>query len=564
MFGRPGVESSKLKLIFDEQRTKQEMVQGQLSRNGHPVLLLRTTEGLRSMDSPYDPEGEMRRLVSPVVREGDRVLAFGSGSGYLLSELERLRISEALILSGCHQLVKRNGIHASSRKLKGIYTIVAANNPEVAWKDHVSNFLESGAPPVVIQHPREVQAFPLLFGPLSVSVEKYKKPFQSLSSGSVSSILMPGRDGLFEPELRKQFRACGVDVTQVIPVSGQKLKPDKAWSLLHEHQPDLVFSTDNQGSDGDGLFPCACEKAGVPWATWFLDDPQFVLSSTEIQGMGRHRIGFHWDKNGDDVWKGMGFKQSELLPLATDPERFYPGKGRDDLKGRVVLIASPRFASSTGYFAALDSDPEATDMVNLLYPEVMKKRKPPSPIRIEEALIELNIDSHFRGESLRRLPAYILQEANRFYRMAAIKALAPLKPVLYGPDWEWLVPDGVEWRGPADYNHDLPEIYRSDAVHISLTNLQMRSYPNQRVFDVGACGRCLLNDKLDGWQELFGDGLDDILFESMEELRDKVSEYCGSPGKRQQVGDQLQEIVSNQHTIRNRAERILKVIKKKV
>lgn len=147
--------------------------------------------------------------------------------------------------------------------------------------------------------------------------------------------------------------------------------------------------------------------------------------------------------------------------------------------------------------------------------------------------------------------------ANREYRRRALIALADLHPVVYGNGWQNLLPNSVELRPDADYNRELPGIYRSDAVHISLTNLQMSHYPNQRLFDVGACRRMVLNESLPGMTELFDQEIEHLLYHDFSRLRERCIHFIENPDQRREYGEYLYRHVLARHTISHRVDRIL-------
>ncbi|HEB84455.1 MAG TPA: glycosyltransferase family 1 protein, partial [Bacteroidetes bacterium] len=218
--------------------------------------------------------------------------------------------------------------------------------------------------------------------------------------------------------------------------------------------------------------------------------------------------------------------------------------------------------SAEGYFAVLDGDERARQVAGALSPEVRRTRRPPSAGRLDEVLRELDMEGAFADETLRRLPAYVTQEANRVYRREMLAAVADLRPVVYGEGWAGELPAGVELRGPADYYRDLPRIYRSDSVHLSLTNLQMRAYPNQRAFDVGASRGCLLNDRLEGWTELFGEAMEELVFDGAEQLHEAAERLLADPSARARQGEMLHGVVLARHTMAHRVERVLEVLRR--
>ncbi len=231
-----------------------------------------------------------------------------------------------------------------------------------------------------------------------------------------------------------------------------------------------------------------------------------------------------------------------------------------ELEGRLVFVGSPRFMRAAGYFVELDQNPQSAQVVESLGPLVRETRRAPEDEQVESAIESLGLADAFDAESRRRLPAYVVQQENLAYRIELLRAVADLEPVVYGNGWEKLAPEGVELRGAVDYYRDLPAIYRSDAVHLAPTNLQMRAYPNQRVFDAGACGGAVLVDELEGWTELFGDGLDGLVFGNLSDLKEKARELSENRLERRQMGEMLREKVVSEHTIAHRIDKILDVV----
>ncbi|GBE29507.1 MAG TPA: hypothetical protein ENH10_07715 [Bacteroidetes bacterium] len=320
------------------------------------------------------------------------------------------------------------------------------------------------------------------------------------------------------------------------------------------------MSTNCRGSDESGLLPEACELAGITWATWLLDDPRYLLKPDEFEGTGRNRLGFCWDRNGIDGWRDSGFQNAHLLPLATNEKLFSPGEGIDGLTARIVFVGSPRFASGFGFFAGLDGSDAAMIISNVLEEDILNERRSPTDEVIKDLLETFDGEKTLDIEARRRLPAFAIQQANLAYRVKYLNSLAELKPVVFGTGWEGMLDERIELRAPLDFYTELPRLYKTDAVHISLTNLQMRSHPNQRPFDVGACGRAVLNDRLESLPDLFGKELcSEMTFESRQELFEKAVSLVGDQGKRLELGERLRENVLGRHTIRHRVDEILRV-----
>ncbi len=539
---------------------KDEEISLSTSKNGQQILTVTTPFGDRKLDSPYNPAQEAEKLVSGIPAP-DSCLVLGSGAGYLPEAIIKHGIKKLLLVTGspaaaAHTLKRLEPLDADSREI----TVIVTNRAETAWHDHITPFLSQSSATHLVTHPREWNAFPGLYGSLAVRFHHYHRKAGLTASPHVKRVLFFGEDGLLEPELKRAMMATGLDVVQLPLISQGLVSPEEAIRMLETHKPDLVMSTNNQGSDIRGILPEACGVEGVPWATWFLDDPRFILTPEEQDQVGQRRWGFHWDRNGSTSWRTMGFPNGHLLPLATELERFHPHTPDPSLAGRVVFVGSPIFQRATGYFAALMQDPVAEDIAEALMEEVLLTRHAPSEKAITSVLQDLDLESHFATETRRRLPAYVVQLANRRYRREMLTALAPLHPVVFGSGWEGLLPDTVELRGVADYNRDLPVIYSSDAVHLSLTNLQMRSHPNQRIFDAGACGGVVVMEHLEGAKELFPFNLESLLFSGRMEMLEKIEFLLKDSKARKEYGTMLHDHVCDNHTVKHRVQTILDIL----
>ncbi|MCB2199227.1 glycosyltransferase [bacterium] len=542
-----------VELIDHQPPEHKDSVREELARGGlKTAFYLETLSGWKAIDSPYEPRGEAERALGRV-SEGAHVLVLGCGSGFFAEELEARGVASALLVSPVRALVERTAKRLSKLdSIRTAFQLVASQDATRCFSEQIEPYLKEHPDVIVLHHPRETRAVPGFFTQLDVLLHGRTHPPRFRSNWPPTKVLLPGRDGLLERELIHAAQNAGMELRTCEPFAGTRVTVEQAFDILEREAPDLVLSTNNQGSDADGVLPEVCKHLGVRWATWLLDDPTFLVGVEEQQGAGRDRVGFAWDGNGIDAWRNLGFQNVHPLPLATDANLFTPGEGDPDLNGRVVFVGSPRFASAPGFFHLLDQHPGSSAVVSLLMPEVRRTRRTPSVRQVQEAIHSLGLEGSFDPEALRRLPAYAVQQANRDYRIEMIAALAPLNPVVYGAGWEGLLPGSVELLGPVDYYNDLPTIYRSDAVHISLTNLQMRAWPNQRVFDVAAAGQVVVMDELEGLHDLFGDAVEGLTFSSVESMCDLVDRLLRSAELRQQHAQALRQVVLDQHTIAHR------------
>ncbi len=524
---------------------------------------VKTPRGWKTADSPYDPEREAAAAAEAAGGTARCALVLGAGSGFVARELYSRGVSSMLVITGSKALARKNAeaLNSCRSDSSSDITLINATLPSEELFAQVRSFAGRCCSCMLVEHRREWEIFPGLFYPLSVFAVSILSPQAKANTTEIpKKILFPCSGHLFEPDVKQAFEMTGCEVIAESAYHHSTMNPRKAWELIGMVKPDMVFSINNRGSDKCGFIPEACLNMGIPWCTWFLDEPLFLVQEESIRPEQR-RFGFCWDHAGLESCRSLGFYHTGALPLATNPDHFSPGEGIRELRDRIVYVGSPSFGNEEKYFAALMNDPAAQRIAEAVKDQIIAKRRMPEPDHIDYLIRDAGgRQDRFPEQVKKRLPAFCLFRANRGYRIQALSALAPLSPVVFGDGWEGLLPDEIEIRGYVDYYRELPRIYRSDAVHLSLTHLQMRSYPNQRVFDAGACGSAVITDYLCGWQSLFGSGFKDLIFHSIDELYDRAAHLQSSPSVRNQLAEALKDEVILNHTIGHRINSIFEVM----
>lgn len=530
-----------------------------------PVTSILTQRGWRTVDSTHDPTGEARRIAAGVVAPAGQVTVLGIGSGYLLQALLARGCRTLLIITGSAVLAKKNVRLLQHHPDLGVQVCILVADPGSArlWREVQERSGEIAAGELVC-HPRETQAWPNLFHSLALHCEWLRRGAPVRKPRPVRTVVFAGNGALFEPDIVEGFTGLGVQVICVRSCAGRNLTPTAALDAVARHGADAVVSTNNHASDRGGLIAAACRLAGIPWMSWFLDDPRFLISPSEHHSL-QSRIALCWDQAGIAACRELGFGQAELLPLATSPGLFHPGPGEPGLRGRIVYVGSPSFGNEERYFAELLRSDSARAIADALGPFITRIRRAPTPSHVAATACRHGVDLCALTPTARaRMPAFALYRANLAYRTAVLNALADLHPVVYGQGWDGLLDHGIELRPYADYRREVPRIYRSDAVHLSLTHLQMRSHPNQRVFDVGACGGIVLGERLPGMRDLFPEHIvTHLCFDDVRELRQRVTRFTADPEARRALGQTLRECVLQRHTIQTRVTRMLALLQQR-
>ena len=250
-------------------------------------MKIKTDAGWRAIDSPYDPVAEARRIAGNNNGKAKRVVALGAGSGFMVRELLSAGAEDILLITGSQEIAGKNLQRLSGQKIKKTaVTIIFSPDFNDQLRKYLKNHFSTSTEIKLIYHPRELRAFPGLFNPVSVYVDSLRSPVKSQADKQPQKVFFPAAGQIFEPEIYRELTSRGMDVISARPFSNRNIEHTQAWRIIHENRPDLVISTNNKGSDRGGMIPDACEFAGIPWATWFLDEPRFIVSESEVRNYG--------------------------------------------------------------------------------------------------------------------------------------------------------------------------------------------------------------------------------------------------------------------------------------
>ena len=88
---------------------------------------------------------------------------------------------------------------------------------------------------------------------------------------------------------------------------------------------------------------------------------------------------------------------------------------------------------------------------------------------------------------------------------------------------------------PVNYDTQLPELYRKSKINLNVTCRSIISGIPLRVLDIMASGGFLLSNYQQELAEYFVPGEDLVLYESMQDLRDKVNYYLKHEEERSEI-----------------------------
>ncbi len=357
-----------------------------------------------------------------------------------------------------------------------------------------------------------------------------------------------------------------------VPVSdrGSTAFIEELLRRVLEFRPDFILTVNHFGLDREGRLSELLERLHLPLASWFVDNPHLILS--RYPGLAREGTTlFTWDADTVSSLRSIGFPETHYLPLATDAGLFVPGRtaGPEAWRAEVSFVGDSMIRAVADSLAACAAVPALSELTRR-YREVACGFG---------AAPERGVDVYLAGAEpelaagLRALPdlsqrlageSLVTWEATRQYRWACVTALAPFAPVVAGdvPGWREAFTGASAARllPNLDYYADLPRFYPMSRVSLNCTNRQMKGAVNQRVFDVPACGGCVLTDRREQLFGLFEPGREVLTYDGPEEVAECTARLLADGDLRHRVSHAARARILAEHTYDRRLAELLRVM----
>lgn len=331
-------------------------------------------------------------------------------------------------------------------------------------------------------------------------------------------------------------------------------------SVLESFSPAMVFSLNGRGVDNDGFCASEMHRRGIPFVTWYVDQPRQT-------NMGKRYLPdntwfFCFDRYFVPQLKDWGFVNSYYLPLATNPDRFRPLGLETDTS--VCFVGDSDYAKID--YLARNLDLQLGNLGDVFYDTLDKAINLllASPGCHAGQLVQAAIrESPLSWENLKTdqkdmLEGFVEREAGLRQRLAFLAGLNEhFDLVIYGDDL-WRKSFGDRCRGKAGYFDDtIVKVYNRHPVHVNISKFQLITAINQRPFDVSACGAFLLTDERESLRELF-DPDEVVAYRDMEELAELAGYYLKNADERGRIALKARTRVLKEHTYGHRIAEVLR------
>jgi len=141
------------------------------------------------------------------------------------------------------------------------------------------------------------------------------------------------------------------------------------------------------------------------------------------------------------------------------------------------------------------------------------------------------------------------KQAAQDQRLDILRAVRPA-PELYGNE-EWRTVEGLsgQWRGSVDLRHDAARVFARTRINLGLQRIYTLDGLSDRVFNILAAGGFLLHNRGLAIAEHFVEDRHLVLFDTVEEMNEKIAWYLAHEEERRAIARAGQEEVRRRHTL---------------
>ncbi len=355
----------------------------------------------------------------------------------------------------------------------------------------------------------------------------------------------------FDKSWWRAAEELGWEVATVPSVIAGSLTRDDVAALfrtLAEFKPDFVLTSNYAGMDAVGLFARFFNDAKMPYVSWFTDTPRMILFNRTMY-VSEYAVAATWEKAYAPHLEAYGFSHVHYMPLATDPAIF-DGSPPSDFDRDLAFVGNSMLVQLAEALEAHRDLPQVVAAVEAALNEG-RVTKAAYTEGISSIIGEALYDS--LNESQRRNAELLMNyEATSQQRVNLVNYLLPMGIEARGDgSWQRIL-SGYESN--LGYFDDLAPFYRSTAINLNNTSLQMRDAVNQRVFDCPAAGGFLITDNQPDLHDLFDVEKEVVTYDSLPELGEKIQYYLKRPEERAAIVERARARVLSEHTHRHRLQ----------
>jgi len=553
------------------------------ARSGHLVMQVLNDKGSWiSMHSMVDPLAEAKKLYSTHIPGNRLVIILGAAMGYHIDEIINHAEPETIIIvEKEHAVISM--LHASRNieswfARKKVYFISGKTSKESIDEITRLQISHDFRTFYFIEHAPSVRAFPDYYSYIKKRLEGANKInlagklyYKKFIEEKLNILILHSKYYLL-PEILNSLKKLGHS-TRLVMVSSEKDAEgaqETLENILQEiitFRPDFVLTVNHLGFDQEGILTRLFTDMELPYASWYVDSPVFILRNYKNQ-ISPYLTIFLWDRDYIDDLKKCGFTNIYYLPLATDTTIFKQIDSEHPLYRRFMCPVS--FVGNSGKsiieecLSKMDAGVAEIALINKVAKIFLHSKER----YIHNILLSLSTDEQAACNMLLENKKEIFEpavtwKATQMYRLACVRKISGHNAHIYGDHgWQMYLNGDTVLSPELNYYDEVPFLYNASYINFNSTSMQMKNGVNQRVFDVPGCCSFLITDYKKQLSELYEIGEEVICYSDAEEIPGLLSFYLRHDGERRKIAQNAYRRTMRNHTYMHRLISLTSKMKK--
>lgn len=343
--------------------------------------------------------------------------------------------------------------------------------------------------------------------------------------------------------------------------------------VINEKSIEMVFSFDYYP-----IISLICNVVKIPYVSWIVDCPMLTLQSKTISNECNYV--FNFDRIYTDRIAALGCPNSIHMPLGG-----YERMLENALKSEGVIAsrdANGKYACDISFVGSLYTDKKNRFRTAKLddYTKGFADGLIDSQEKIygfnllKESLPEKIVDTYATACQLELGDLFFEDKAQLVADSLCVETTAREREHVLGMLSEYwdvdlytncqiptkLKKPKLHSKGTVKYDNQMPLVFRDSRINLNITSKSIESGVPLRVFDILACGGfCMTNYQIEV-AELFEDGVDLVMYSSLEDLKEKVYYYLNHEEERATIAANGRAKLIERYTLGQAIDRMLSLM----
>lgn len=340
--------------------------------------------------------------------------------------------------------------------------------------------------------------------------------------------------------------------------------------VINEKSIEMVFSFDYYP-----IISLICNVVKIPYVSWIVDCPMLTLQSKTISNECNYV--FNFDRIYTDRIAALGCPHSIHMPLGGYERMLENAVGRDDVKTSRDI--NGKYACDISFVGSLYTDKKNRYRTAKLddYTKGFADGLIDSQEKIygfnllKESLSEKVTDSYSKACQLELGDLFFEDKAQLVADSLSVETTAREREHVLGMLSEYwdvdlytncqipgkLKKPKLHSKGTVKYDTQMPLVFRDSRINLNITSKSIESGVPLRIFDILACGGFCMTNYQTEVAELFEDGVDLVMYSSLEDLREKVYYYLNHEEERAAIAANGRAKLIERYTLGQALDRML-------